>query len=73
MLTVPQAARIVGRDPETVRRWIRSGKLRARSLMLVVDASVALAQLLRCRLVTLDRRLRRAADRLGLVVGPDEL
>jgi excisionase family DNA binding protein len=27
MLTVPQAAEQVGRDPETVRRWIRSGKL----------------------------------------------
>ncbi len=34
---------------------------------------LALAQLLRCRLVTLDRRLRRAADRLGFVAGPDEL
>lgn len=29
MLTVPEAARLVGRDPETVRRWIRSGKLRS--------------------------------------------
>jgi excisionase family DNA binding protein len=29
MLTVPQAARRVGKDPETVRRWIRSGRLRA--------------------------------------------
>ncbi|MCC6221960.1 MAG: helix-turn-helix domain-containing protein [Thermoleophilia bacterium] len=27
MLTVPEAARRVGRDPETVRRWIRSGRL----------------------------------------------
>lgn len=27
MLTVLQAAEQVGRDPETVRRWIRSGKL----------------------------------------------
>ena len=34
---------------------------------------VALARLLRCRLVTLDRRLRRGADRLGFVVGPSEL
>lgn len=29
MLTVPEAARRVGRNPETVRRWIRSGKLRS--------------------------------------------
>ncbi len=29
MLTVPEAARRVGRDPETVRRWIRSGRLTA--------------------------------------------
>jgi len=30
MLTVPEAAVRVGRNPETVRRWIREGKLRAR-------------------------------------------
>jgi excisionase family DNA binding protein len=29
MLTVPEAARRSRRDPETVRRWIRSGRLRA--------------------------------------------
>lgn len=29
MLTVPEAARRAGRDPETIRRWIRSGRLRA--------------------------------------------
>ncbi len=29
MLTVPEAARRIGRNPETVRRWIREGKLRA--------------------------------------------
>ena len=34
---------------------------------------VALAELLRCRLVTLDARLRRGADRLGYVVSPAEL
>ncbi len=28
-LTVPEAARHAGRDPETVRRWIRAGKLRS--------------------------------------------
>lgn len=34
---------------------------------------VALARLIGCRLVTLDARLRRGADRLGIVVGPSEL
>jgi predicted nucleic acid-binding protein len=34
---------------------------------------VALARLLGCRLVTLDARLRRGADRLGFVISPDEL
>jgi predicted nucleic acid-binding protein len=34
---------------------------------------VALASLLGCRLVTVDGRLRRVADRLGFVVGPTEL
>jgi excisionase family DNA binding protein len=29
MLTVPEAARRVGRNPETVRRWIRAGRLRS--------------------------------------------
>jgi excisionase family DNA binding protein len=28
-LTVPEAARRIGRNPETVRRWIREGRLRA--------------------------------------------
>lgn len=34
---------------------------------------VALARLLGCRLLTLDARLRRGADRLGFVVAPHEL
>jgi len=29
-LTVPEAARRAGCNPETVRRWIRSGRLRSR-------------------------------------------
>jgi excisionase family DNA binding protein len=29
ILTVPEAARRAGRHPETIRRWIREGKLRA--------------------------------------------
>jgi excisionase family DNA binding protein len=32
MLTVPEAARRAGRNPETIRRWIRSGKLRSRKV-----------------------------------------
>ena len=32
MLTVPEAARRVGRNPETIRRWIREGKLRSRKV-----------------------------------------
>jgi excisionase family DNA binding protein len=32
MLTVPEAARRAGRDPETVRRWIRAGKLRSQKV-----------------------------------------
>ena len=34
---------------------------------------VALARLLGCRMVTLDARLRRGADRLGFVFSPTEL
>jgi excisionase family DNA binding protein len=29
MITVPEAARRSGRNPETIRRWIRSGRLRS--------------------------------------------
>jgi len=32
MLTVPEAARRAGKNPETVRRWIREGKLLARKI-----------------------------------------
>lgn len=34
---------------------------------------LALAELAGCRFVTLDRRLRRGAGRLGYVVSPDEI
>lgn len=30
MLTVPEAAKRTGRNPETIRRWIRSGRLRSK-------------------------------------------
>jgi excisionase family DNA binding protein len=29
MLTVPEVAKRLGKNPETIRRWIREGKLRA--------------------------------------------
>ena len=29
MITVPEAARRSGRNPETIRRWIRTGRLRS--------------------------------------------
>jgi excisionase family DNA binding protein len=29
MLTVPEAARRLGKNPETIRRWIRSGRLKS--------------------------------------------
>ena len=32
MVTVPQAARLAGKNPETIRRWIREGKLPARKI-----------------------------------------
>jgi excisionase family DNA binding protein len=32
MLTVAEAASLLGQDRETIRRWIRSGRLRAQRL-----------------------------------------
>jgi excisionase family DNA binding protein len=32
MVTVLEAAKRLGRDPETIRRWIRSGKLPAEKI-----------------------------------------
>jgi excisionase family DNA binding protein len=32
MVTVLEAAKRMGRDPETIRRWIRSGKLPAEKI-----------------------------------------
>jgi excisionase family DNA binding protein len=43
MITVPEAARRSGRNPETIRRWIRSGRLRSEKIgtqHLVDEASV---------------------------------
>jgi excisionase family DNA binding protein len=32
MLTVPEAARRAGKNPETIRRWIREGRLRSHKI-----------------------------------------
>jgi len=32
VITVPEAAKRAARDPETIRRWIRSGRLPARKI-----------------------------------------
>lgn len=32
MITVPEAAKRARKDPETIRRWIRTGRLRARKV-----------------------------------------
>ena len=32
MITVPEAAKRAGKDPETIRRWIRKGELPARKV-----------------------------------------
>lgn len=32
MLTVPEAAKIANRNPETIRRWIRAGRLPSRKV-----------------------------------------
>jgi len=47
MLTVPEAAIRAGRNPETVRRWIRSGRLRAQRVgtQHVIDENDLLALL----------------------------
>jgi predicted nucleic acid-binding protein len=67
------AAPIARVDPAdlAVRAWSMADRF---GWAKTYDANyVALAQLLECRVVTLDGRLRRGADRSGLIVGPDEL
>jgi hypothetical protein len=49
------------------------GELAAETADVARTRHVALAALLRCRLITVDGRLRRGANRLGFVVGPTEL
>jgi len=68
-----EASPVEPREPDGLRRhaWEIADQLgHARTY----DAEyVALARILDCRLVTLDLRLRRGADKLGFVVTPAEL
>ena len=67
------SAPIKRRDPAALRRtaWEISDEL---GWAKTYDAEyLALARILDCQVVTLDARLRRGADRLGLVIGIDEL
>jgi excisionase family DNA binding protein len=61
MLTVPEAARRAGRDPETIRRWIRSGKLRAQKVgtQHVIEEDELEAALEHARLLPLPEAWRR--------------
>lgn len=64
---------VAERRPEGLARraWRLAGEL---GWAKTYDAEcLALAGLLRCRLVTLDMRLRRGTERLGLVVTPAEV
>ena len=66
-------APIEARDPSSLGReaWRIADEL---GWAKTYDAEyVALARLLGLRLLTLDARLRRSADRLGFVVSPTEL
>lgn len=73
------ARRALAQAPVSVREHTRLGEEAWRiaeelGWAKTYDAEyVALAGLLGCRLVTVDRRLRRGTDRLGYVVGPLEL
>lgn len=62
MLTVPEAARRARRDPETIRRWIRGGHLRARKVgtQHVIDETDLVAAL-EGDTLPLPRWLRRTA------------
>ncbi|MBI4729245.1 MAG: helix-turn-helix domain-containing protein [Acidobacteria bacterium] len=68
MMTVPEAAAKVGRDPETVRRWIRSGRLRARKVgtQHVIDES-DLEAVLGGEMLPLPKEWRRMSDRRPMI------
>jgi excisionase family DNA binding protein len=68
MLTVPEAARRAGRNPETIRRWIREGKLVASKVgsQHVIDED-DLAEMTRGRA---DRGIAEVAPGYGTAVAP---
>ncbi len=73
MLDRLEAAPVERRDPPKLgrRAWEIAKQL---GWARTYDAEfVALADMLGCRLLTVDGRLRRGADRLGFVITPDEL
>jgi excisionase family DNA binding protein len=75
MLTVPQAARRAGKDPETIRRWIRAGRLpseRVGTQHLIdesdLDAITAAGETLpRPRFLRSTRSGRRMPDAVALI------
>jgi len=69
LATAPIAARTPARL--SLKAWEISDQL---GWAKTYDAEyIALAVLLKCRLVTLDDRLRRGTERFGIVIGPGEL
>ncbi len=64
VLTVPEAARQVGRNPETVRRWIRSGRLAARKVgtQHVIEERDLLAVVEKPQMLPLPEHWRRSAS-----------
>lgn len=73
MLTVPEAARITGKNPETIRRWIRSGRLSSRKFgtQHVID-EVELDELIHgVRAVGVPQWMLESDGELGLT--PDEI
>lgn len=64
MLTVPEAARRADRRPETIRRWIREGRLRSRKVgtQHVIEERDLEAVIEEPRMLDLPERLRRFDD-----------
>ncbi len=64
MITVPEAARRAGRNPETVRRWIRTGRLRSEKVgtQHLVDERDLIGLLADDSPLELPREWQKAAD-----------